>query len=114
MKKFTILNVLGKNPTTPMFNGDAKIAIENVKNVEQAIEKLNLFPINVILIDKNNEPTDIEKLTKIGQLLRSELRIFVFDFQNNKEYEKFVTNLWEEDFKRRMAKYNIEDNVTLN
>ncbi len=114
MKKFTILNVLGKTQTTPTFGSNAKIQIENLSDVEQAIEKINLFPVNAIIIDKNNETTDIEKITKIGQLLHSQMRIFVFDFQNDNNYEKFAVSLWEEDFKQRMAKYKIEDNAMLN
>lgn len=114
MKKFTILNVLGKSSMTPVLGKSAKIATENVNDPEQAIEKLNLFSVNVILIDKSNEPIDVEKLTKIGQFLHPEVRIFVYDFQDNKGYERLVGNLWEEDFKRRMAKYNIEDHAMLN
>ncbi|MDO4229339.1 MAG: hypothetical protein Q4C98_05960 [Capnocytophaga sp.] len=115
MNKFTILNVANITADiTSVSKKHKNIHFETVSDVEQAIEKLHGLTASVIFIHSQFPEEETNKLNRIGKLLHPEIEFLKTDFSNLVAYEDEVLQLWKQHFKRKMARYNIEDNPNLN
>ncbi|MDO5637306.1 MAG: hypothetical protein Q4G18_08655 [Myroides sp.] len=114
MKKYTVINVLAEANRNLEKNikRHATIHIENIKEVELVIEKINTMPVNLLMVDTSMETSNIEKLTKIAGLLNPDIQIQTFNPEDD-TYEENVLRFWRDDFIGRMSAHSYEDNPNL-
>ncbi len=117
MKKTVVLNVSKRN-TDVMSFVEKKIKnyhFEQVSEVENAIEKMQMLPVKIVLIDTEFSIEDKDKIEKLGKLFVENLQVGRVDFANKELYLETFENLKKVMVRNTIRNnYQIEDNPNLN
>lgn len=117
MKKTVVLNVSKRN-TDVMSFVEKKIKnyhFEQVSEVENAIEKMQMLPVKIVLIDTEFSIEDKDKIEKLGKLFVENIQIGRVDFANKELYLETFDSLKKEMVRNTIRNnYQIEDNPNLN